>query len=316
MSRAVEAAARLKAAHQQGDFKAVRDQSKGLQSLAQEIQSKRDSALAKGAAAVKEAVGALESALRPNEKHLKESTVRSAREAVARAQKDMSGPRLHPLAGHVGLLRGLRDGILKEIQDTLRSLREEIQKGVAALQASAAKNRRAVAKKPDLARKVEVLAKEAAEAPRAESLEALGRLAKELQAALAAVPLDPLRFLPHALAAAGVILAVAGFLGWRWYQGNTEHPYDLRVLPWGHVVSIQKEGGESVAPPPGDSPFHRLKLKPGAYTITVEGRSGARGTATAQIDVQKEGTIKLEGVNYATEIPRYVASDPFFAQGP
>ncbi|MBI3448567.1 MAG: protein kinase [Acidobacteria bacterium] len=317
MTRAKEALARLDAARQKGDLAALREQGRSLQSAAQEVVQKRDALVGKGAATIREAIAALEGALRPNEKNLKDATLRQAREAIARATKDAAGPRLRPMASAVEALKGQRDAILREIQESLRSLREQAQRARAALDSAASKNRRAVRRNADLARRVDAAVKEAAGAASSESVEALSILVRDLEALTGQIPLDPLRFLPHALAGAAVIAAASGFLIFRHVQAGTTHAYLLRVSPWGKIVSIQSEGGASVPPPAGDSPVHALDLVPGKYTIAVENQAtSAKGTISVEIPSQTEGDVKLTPPDVKEGVRALLSRDPFFAQAP
>jgi tetratricopeptide (TPR) repeat protein len=317
MSKAKEALSRLDAAHGAGDLKGIRDQARAVQSASQEVAQKRDAAVAKGAAAIREATAALEGALKPSEKNLKEATVRHAREAIARAARDATGPRLKPMSADVEALRAARESLLKEIQDNLRSLREKVHSGRAALEAAVSKNRRAVLKSADLSKRVDALIRESAGPATIESLDQLSRLVKDLDALRAQVPMDPLRFLPHAAAAAGVLLAAGGFLAWKHIQGSTTHDYRLQVSPWGKIVSIQPESGPAIPPPPGESPFHDLKLVPGKYTVTVENPSiSGTGSIVVEIPAQHEGAVKLTAPDVKQGVRQLVSRDPFFAQAP
>jgi len=317
MSRAREAVARLDAAHQKGDIKAIRDLARGIGPVAEDVAARRDAAVAKGGAAIREATAALEGALKANEKGLKEATLRHAREAIARAARDASGPRIRILGTHVESLKTLREGILREIQEALRSMRDQAQKGRGGLEAAVAKNRRAVVKKPDLARKVDAIVREAAGSSSIDSSEQLSRLVKELAAVRAQIPLDPLRFLPHAVAALGVLIAAGSFVAWRYIRASTAHEYALHVMPWGKIVSIQSEGGASIPPPAGESPFHTLKLVPGRYTLTLENQAtSGTGTITIEIPAQKEGEVKLTAPDFKEGVHQLVGRDPFFVQAP
>jgi len=317
MAHAREILSRLEAAQQRGDLAVLRDQGRALEAAAREIVQKRDALAAKGAAAVREGIASLEAALRPNEKNLKEATVRQAREAIARATKDAASPRLRPIASAVEALKAQRDALLKEIQESLRSLREQAQQGRAALDAAAARNRRAVRRNADLAKRVDAAIKEAAGAASLDSPEALSRLVRDLESLRAQIPLDPLRFLPHALASAAVLAAAAGFLIFRHIQAGTAHPYLLRVSPWGKIVSIQPEAGAAVPPPAEDGPVHALALVPGKYTITVENQAtSARGTIQVEIPSQTEGDVKLSPPDVKEGLRALVSHDPFFTPSP
>ncbi len=317
MAGAVECLSRIDEAKRKGDAEGIRSKAKEIRQAAERIREQRKAVLAKEGARIKEASAGLEEALRENEGSLRPATVKSAREALALAGRGAQGPKLHPLAGHVEALKRAREGIVREVQEALKSLRGDVQKARAALDAAATKNRRAVAKKPDLSNKIAALGKQVSAAGAEESIDKLRRLVKDLEAARSSVPLDPLRFLPHAIAAAGVIAAVAGFLGWRFIQAHTRHPYDLHIVPWGQVVSIQAESGEELEPPPGDSPFHQLRLVPGTYTVTVENpATGSRESVTVTIPGDTGGKLELEGPDFRKGLQDLLDRDPFFEGGP
>jgi len=317
VAKAREALARLDAAHQKKNLSAVREQGKALEPLAKDIAARRDAAVAKGAAAVREATSALEAALKAGEKGLKDATIRQIRDAIARAAKDSTGTRVKILTTHAETLRGLKEGIQREIQEAIRAMRERVQAARGGLEAVVSKNKRAVIRNADLAKRVDAAVRESAGLGAIESPDHLARLAKDLDALRAQIPLDPLRFLPHALAAAAVLVAAGSFLVWKHIQSSTEHEFSLRVMPWGRIVSIQAEGGASIPPPAGESPFHDLKLVPGRYTVAVENQaSGATGTLSIEIPAQHEGEVKLTVPDYKQGVHQLVGRDPFFAPNP
>jgi DNA repair exonuclease SbcCD ATPase subunit len=315
MSKALAVVSGVEERHRNGDTAGINEKAGALDGLIQEIRGQQKAALARGAAAVKEASGPLESLLKSVEKNLKEATSRSAREALARAARDSAGPRLHVLQADVEALKRARQEIEKELQETLRHLREGVQKAWSALDANATKNRRAVAKDAELTKKLDRLKKESSAVGSADSLEALDRLQKEIAAV--AIPFDPLRYLPHAIAAAVVVLAVGAFLGWRYVQSHTVHDYELKVVPWGRVVSITSENGTAVQPPSGDAPFHRLSLLPGRYSVQVENAAtGGKETLNVTIPGDTSGQIKLSPPDYRRGVRQLVAGDPYFSEAP
>jgi serine/threonine protein kinase len=314
---AVGAAGKAEAAHEKADAEEIRAQAKGLRKALEKIQARRKEVLAEKAAGIESAAAGLEEVLRPAASQLKEAAVRSAREAVARAKKDAGGPNLHPLDGHVTALKRARESILKEIQAALKAARETVRLAREALESAATKNRRVVDRRPDLKKKIGALKKEAAAAGSVQSLEKLGSLAKNLEAARAQVPTDPRRFLPHMLAAAGVVVAAASFLVWQQIQAGMRHDYLVQVVPWGRIVSIQSDSGEEVSPPAGESPFHRLALIPGTYTITLENvATGETESLTATIPDDAGGTVRLEGLDYKEGIRQLMNRDPYFEEAP
>ncbi len=317
VARASEAAAQMEKAREKSDEVAVRDGAEALRQALSRIEARRKELLAKKAAEIEEAARAVERALEGGTAGLSESVVRSAREALAKARREAGGPALHPLEAHPGALKRAAESIQREIQAALKGAREQVRTAKEALEAAAAKNRRAVAGRPDLAKKIDALLKQAGSAGASVSIGDLGKLAGGLEAARAQVPTDPMRFLPHALAIGGAIAAAGAFLVWQYIQAHTEHELLLRVAPWGSIVSMVSEGGAQAQAPPGESPFHEIRLLPGRWTITVEnGVTGVRGVVTVSVPGDAEGRVQLEGPDYREGVRRLVEGDPFFEEGP
>ena len=108
MTRAMEAVARLESSAAEGDLKKVREGSASLPDLAQQALVKRDAAFAKISTPLKEAVAALESAVKSNAAHLKEGTAAAAPQSlgfpsgVGPARRPPDGTRVGDIDGALG----------------------------------------------------------------------------------------------------------------------------------------------------------------------------------------------------------------------
>jgi predicted nucleic acid-binding Zn-ribbon protein len=315
-NKAVQAVGRVEALFKKLDARGILAEEEALRAVAQEIGEQRKAVLAKGAAAIKEAAAPLQALLRSAERSLKEATVRSAREAMARAEKDAAGPRLHVLSGHVDALKKARQEVEREIQETLRALREAVQKAWAPVEAKAAKNRRAVARDAELSKKVDRLRREVSAVQGQTSVEALDRLHGEISAV--AIPVDLLRFLPHALGAAVVLAGVAGWFTYDYWDAHRLHSFELRVSPWGQIVTLTSEdAAETPAPPPASSPFHALQLVRGTWTLVVENKeTGGRESLTVTVPGQNGAEVKLGAPDFKRGLEEMLSRDPYFASEP
>jgi serine/threonine-protein kinase len=315
VGRAVGALEQMEAARKKGDEPALRDGAAALRRGLEKIESRRRELLGKKAPQVEAAAAAVEEALGPVAARLKEAVARGARESIARARKEAAGPAIHPLDAHVAALARVLDGIHRETQGALKDARARVGGARERLLAASTKNRRAVAKRPGLSSRIEGLVRQAGAPATGLSLDALEKLADGLDQAGKEIPTDPLRFLPHMVALAAALAAAGGFAGWRYLQAHTAHPYLLAVAPWGSIVSIDSEAGERAGVPEGESPFHRLELLPGTWTITVqEGLTGKRGTITATIPGDTGGEVRLGETDIDEGIRELLEIDPWFSE--